>query len=282
MLKLVLNQATCKELRLEMLIKNVKGFRSLELDSFKLNRAVQNDINLNAIKELMASYDIEIESLFGLKDFSLNSEKLFKRETLPSFQQMMSQAYKLETGLLIVTPSLLDENAIQAGIPQWRILKRTENRLKFLLKKAFENGLKLGFEFLSDPFCSLSNASDLKELFERLEDKENLGIVTNVVHLARDKLDYAQLKDLSESLLLFRLSDFKFKRFSEGLSYKDAEKQVSEKELFDFKEFFRWARKIGYRRPYSIILAENDCSKGLYQKVFNYLYPLFRTSEDPT
>ncbi|MBN1802237.1 MAG: sugar phosphate isomerase/epimerase [Candidatus Lokiarchaeota archaeon] len=282
MLKLVLNQASCKEPSLEALIKHLKGFRSLELDTFEINSTNKNGVSLKTINELMHSFDLEVESVYGLEDFSLSSERFFKTKILPIFNQMMSQAYKLDAELLIVSPSLLDQEATQAGVPQWRILNRTKNRLKVLLKKAFENGLTVGLEFSSDQKSSFSNLKDLKELFETLEDKDNLGVVMNVFDLAQIGLDYAQLKELSEKLYLFRLSDSKLETLTNGNLFDRTNILVPGEGTFDYKEFFRNTRKLGYRRPFSVVSSELDCSRELYQKVFDYLYPLFRASEDPT
>ncbi|MFX1236563.1 MAG: sugar phosphate isomerase/epimerase family protein [Promethearchaeota archaeon] len=282
MLKLALNQATCKELSFKSFLECSMGFQGVELDTSKIEEFIKEPLEIWDLKELLETYSLEVESVYGLDDFSLNSERDYKIKTLPAFHRMLKQAYKLESDLLIVTPSDLEENQKQETIPQWRILRRTKKRLEQLSKRAYGDGINICFHYISLKNNSLPNLHDVLEIIEELEDRENIGLLLDNFHLVRSGVQYSQLKSVQEQLFLFRISDFEFEGINGSDSPEFPDKTLPGRGDFNFKDFFRWTRKLEYRKTYSLNPSEGECNDKIFKKCYKNLYPLFRASEDLT
>jgi len=264
MFYLALNQKSCKSLPLLQFIKFAKNFNGVELNFKNIKTAISRGVNLKDISEDLEIYDLNVSSIFRLKDFSLCSDQIYKIKVLRNLKLIFDYCYKLETPLIITNPSVL-------SIPseKWRIINRTIKRLKDISKKADEQDLKVGFEFLNLPDSSISTLDEAKEVVKPLESYENLGYVIDTFHFAKSNADFSQLSDIKDFIFLIQLSDLKYEKSDQDdylVSLKNSDRLFPGEGNFDFKSFFKYTEKIGYHSPFSIEVSNNGCSEKLYKK----------------
>ncbi|TFG00727.1 MAG: hypothetical protein EU540_04975 [Promethearchaeota archaeon] len=151
----------------------------------------------------------------------------------------------MESNLIIINPSKLELSSEANIIPKWRVINRTIKRLEDLSKKAYDEDINIGFEFLG----SIPTLNDAMEVLEPIESQENLGYIINTRFISDS--DYNQLKKIKDFIFLIKLS---------GLKY-------DEEDITDIsKDFIKFTQKIGYRKVYSIELSEEECLDNLYKK----------------
>lgn len=264
---IALNQNTCANLDLFKFIKFAKKFDGVEFDAEKIRKTLSKNYNLKDIFETLEIYDTKVESIYPLSDFSLCSERDFKTKVLNNFKQMIHYCDKLESGLIIATPSLIDFSTEATSIPKWRILNRTRKRLEDISKRAYREDINIAFEFLISDGSSISNLRDAKEVLKPLESLENLGYVVDTFYLAKFNRDFNEIKDIRTLISLIRLADF-----NEN-SGEDLERLFPGEGDFSFRVFYRFLEKLGYRKTFSIELSNNECSDKLLEKfstIFKY------------
>ena len=261
MVKFALNQNTCNELDLLDFIAFSKEFDGIEINFEKLNEILSKRTTIQEILELLEVYDLQAISIFGLEDFSLSSERDYKLTILPKMRIMMNYLNKLESDLLLVSPSFFDETLDPRIIPKRRIINKTRKRLHHISKIAFKNDIKIGFEFLNYPESSISTLSDTKIVIEALEGVENVGYVIDLFHLYKSNENFKALNDINDNLFLIQLSDVKDPdKKGEDLK-SDLDRMIPGEGDLDFKEMFEFFRKIRYRNLYSIELSDKNCQE---------------------
>lgn len=245
MIKLALNQNSCRDLSLLEFIKFSRDFKGVELNFKKIKRSLSKNLKLKDILETLEIYNLRVFSIFHLKNFSLCSDKDYKTKVLNNLMQMFNLCYKLESNLIIINPSKLELSSEANIIPKWRVINRTIKRLEDLSKKAYDEDINIGFEFLG----SIPTLNDAMEVLEPIESQENLGYIINTRFISDS--DYNQLKKIKDFIFLIKLS---------GLKY-------DEEDITDIsKDFIKFTQKIGYRKVYSIELSEEECLDNLYKK----------------
>lgn len=258
---IALNQNTCKELNIIDFIKYAKNFDQVELNFKKVKEFTSKNGNLKDIIETLEIHNTKIASLFPLEDFSLCSDKDFKKSVLKKFEIMVNYSYKLESNLIIATPSYFDSLIEAERIPKWRIINRTRKRLEVVSKMAFKEDINIALEFSILKGSSISNLEDAKETLKPLEEsQENLGFIIDSFHLGVSNLDFNEINDIKDIIFLIKLADFNDK------SIESFKRLFPYDGNFDFKSFYRFLKKLGYKKAYSIELSQNKCSERLLEK----------------
>ncbi len=269
MIKIALNQYSCKKLNLIDFIKYSKDFKAVELNYKRIRKALSEKIKLKDILDLLESYDTKLLSIFQLKDFSLSSERVYKTKVLKNLNLMTDYCNKLECNLIILNPSFLEDTRESKLIPKWRIFNRTRKRLEDLSKRIQQNDINLGFEFLNLPNSSISSLSDAIEVIQPLESRENLGHIIDIFHFAKGNTELNQLREIKDSLFLIQLCDVKYNPLDELNQLKESDRTFPGDGNYDLKKFLNFIiNKIGYRDYFSIELLKNQCSENLYKKFF--------------
>ncbi len=266
--KIALNQNTCKNKTLVDFIEYSKNFNGVELKFESIQQHLSINNHLKNIRELLEVYATELTSIFCLKDFSLSSEHDYKTKIIPIFNQMMNVCYKLEGNLIILNPSFFDSTQNSETIPQWRILNRTIKRLQDISKKAENNDIDIGFEFVNMPNSSIKTLSDAKEVLKPFVDQENLGYIIDLFYFIKSNSEFDQLNDIKDSIILIQISDLKYESSSEVFELNESDRLFPGEGNFNFKKLFNFAQKIGYKKSYSIELLKNECSENLFKKFF--------------
>ena len=269
MVEFALNQNTCKNLNLLDFIIFSEDFNGIEIDFEKLEEILSKRTSIQEILELLEVYDLKTLSIFALEDFSLCPERDYKLTILPKMRIMMDYLYKLESDLLLVSPSFFDESLDHNNIPKRRIINRTRKRLHHISKIAFKNDIKIGFEFQNCPKSSISTFSDAKLVIEALEGIENVGYVIDLFHLYKSNEIFKVLNEIRENLFLIQLSDFREVDMKGEQLMDDIDRIIPGEGDIDFNEMFDFFRKIRYRNMYSIELSEDCCQKDLFGKIKN-------------
>ena len=267
--KISLNQNTCKDLKLLDFIAQARRFDGIELKFKRIKEALNKNTTLKDVMELSEVYDLEVSSLFNLKDFSLCSEREYKIRILPIFNQMVEYCTKLECDLLIVTPSNLEAPSNGNAIPQWRIINRTTKRLEDLSKKAKKSDLKIGFEYLPSVDCSIATLNDAKDVLNPLESRENVGYIIDTFSLVKNNVDFNQLHDIKELIWLVQLSDIKYESIDELSDIDESDRIFPGNGAFNWKEFIILLQKLRYKGKYSLELSQEECPKKAHEKIYS-------------
>jgi len=267
--KISLNQNTCKEFKLLDFIGQAKRFDGVELDFIKIKDALDKKTTLKEVMELSEVYDLEITSLFSLKDFSLCSEREYKIRILPIFNQMIEYCTKLECDILIVSPSIVETSSNGKTIPQWRIVNRTAKRLEDLSKKAIKRDIKIGFEYFPSFDCSIPTLNDAKEVLNQLESRENVGYVIDTFSLAKNNLDFNELHSIKEMIWLVQVSDIKYESIDELPRIVESDRIFPGEGVFNWKDFVYLLQKLRFRGKYSLELSKKQCPKKSYERIYS-------------
>jgi len=272
MIKLALNQNSCKNLSLIEFIKFSRDFDGVELNFKEIKKELSNNINLKHILETLETYNLEVYDIFKLKNFSLCSENHFKTDILGVLNQMFSFCDKLESNLIIVNPSKFDRSFESDIIPKWRIINRTKKRLEIITKKANKEDINIGFEFLSG--SSISTLNDAIEVLEPFETIENLGFIIDLFHIVKSESDYFLLQYIKDFIFLIQFSDLEYEKENSidiSSALKEAKRTFPGEGFYKLKDFIKFTQKIGYRKKYSLELSKDECLGNLYKK-FNREY----------
>ena len=261
MIRLALNQNSCKNHNLFGFLKYAKEFKGVELNFKEIKNVLSESIKLRNILENLELYNLKVESIFSIKDISLSSEREFKTTILNKLTQMFKYCEGLESNLIVVNPSKFEKYHNSDTIPKWRIINRTRKRLELMAERANSEDIKIGFEFLSE--SSISTLDEAIKVVEPLEVIENLGYVIDSFHIAKSESDYSRLKAIKDLIFLIQLSDLKHEN---ELSSDSFTRIFPGEGDFEFRNFLKFTQKIRYRGAYSIELAKKECLDNLYQK----------------
>lgn len=269
MIKLAINQNSCKNLSLLRFIKFSKDFNGVELNFKEIKKVGSENVKLKDILEALEIYNLKVYSIFSLKDFSLCSERDFKTKILSNLIQMFNFCYKLESNLIIVNPSKLEFSLESDVVPKWRVINRTRKRLEEILKKANNEDINIGFEFLSD--SSISTLSDAKEVLEPFESHEKLGYIIDLFHVVKSGSDHNQIKIIKDFIFLIQLCDLEYdKENITDISSSLVKRVFPGEGYYELKDFIKFSQKIGYLKRYSLELSKYECSEDLYKKLHIY------------
>ncbi len=270
MIRLSLNQNSCKGLNLFEFIKFSKNFDGVELNFKKIKRTIIAGNKLKDISEMLEIYNLKLVSIFRLKDFSLCPDRDYKTKVLNKLKLIFDYCDKLESNLLIVNPSFLKETTEIHDIPKWRVINRTRKRLKDISKKAYQEDINIGFEFLNK--SSIPTLDDAKKILKPLESEENIGYIIDTFHFANCRANLNQLNEIKEFIYLIQICDLMYDQTTqtdENTSNNNQVRLFPGEGDFGLVNFLKFTKKIRFNKHYSIEL-NNVCKKSenFYKKFF--------------
>jgi len=263
MVSLALNQNTCKNKNLIKFMDFAQDFQGIELIFEDIEQYIRNNYNIEIrdILEYLETYNLDLVNILRLEDFSLCSDSKFKNEIIPKLKKMLNFCYKLGCYLITVSPSIESRD-----IPEWRIIRRTKQKLKEIAKIAYKEDIKVGFEFNNLPNSSLSTLSQAKDVLKPLISQENLGYVIDTFYLSINMTKIEELKEIINQIYLFQLSDVKPNFEYVSLDVKEEFRIFPGKGKIDFEKFLKLIKEFGYRDYYSIELYQNECTRNMYYR----------------
>ncbi|MFO8017280.1 MAG: TIM barrel protein [Promethearchaeia archaeon] len=260
---LILNQNTCKNASFDDLIALAKDFDGLELNFEKLSDLESQGYSKKEILESLETYDLEVASIFKLKNFTLCSERTFKKEVIPKLEKMLKWCYKLGCYLILVEPSTLEGFENPHRIPKWRIIRRSKQKLEKICKIADDWDVKIGFEFEYSKMSSIRTISQSKKVLKPLAHIENLGYIIDVFEFAKSEGKISQLSDIISLIYLVQLCDLKYTSPKELIKTSNKGRLPPGKGDYPIKKFIKFLRKRDYQRPFSFELYDYDCLRKL-------------------
>jgi sugar phosphate isomerase/epimerase len=263
---LALNQNSCDHKDLISFIEYSKDFQDVELEFYNIESLISENAQFTAkdLSEYLEMYDLKLVNLLRLEDFSLCSDTKFKNEIIPTLKKMMNLCYKTGCYLITVSPSFESRD-----IPQWRITRRTREKLKELAKIAHREDIKLGFEFSSLPDSSIPSLSETKKVLKPLISQENVGYIIDTFYLANNETGIEDLKDIMNQIFLIQLGDINPLIESDALELEEKHRIFPGKGKFDFQGLFLLTKEKWYRDFFSLELYHKKCEKNYYSQFFN-------------
>ncbi len=261
---LALNQNSYNETNLLELIPFAKDFQGLELTFSSVKESISEGLSLKDIFETLTSFNLKMVNLLKISDFSLCSDNKFMVEIIPTLKEMINYCYRLESNLITVSPSFESRD-----IPQWRIIRRTKEKLKELAKIAYKEDIRLGFEFVNLPDSSISTLKDAKKVMNPLISQENLGYVIDTFYLTKSGEELGDLIEILKSaaqIYLVQLADVKDIGKQDAVDIKEEQRLIPGRGSFDFMELFRTMHQFGFRGFYSIELYKKSLNYNIYQR----------------
>ncbi len=256
-----LNQNSCKNLTTLEFIKKTKRFQGIELDFKKISNDISDTFTLSNLLEYIEMYDTKLINLFQLEDFSLCSDKKFKTTIIPTLRKMIHYCYKLECDLITITPSFESRD-----IPKWRIIRKTENRIREIVKISYKEGIRIGFEFINSPDSSIQTLQEAKKVLNSFTDQDTLGYILDTYHLGKNNDIFENIIDIIDDIYLIQLSDF-MNTLEDIEDSPEINKRFFPGEgIFNFKEFLNFTEKYRYKNFFSIELNQNICKIDYYRK----------------
>jgi sugar phosphate isomerase/epimerase len=268
---LALSQATCKQKDIIEFIKFAKDFEGIELSFEQLYNFISKENTLKDIFEYVEIYDLKVINIFELRDFSLCSDTKFKTVIIPTLEKMMDLSYKLECDLISIVPSIETRN-----IPQWRIIRRTIEKVEEIAKMAYQEDMKIGFAYRNTPNSSIFNLSEAKKIIKSLYSQENLGIIIDTFYMGKEGRAPDDLIEIIDHIYLIRLADLirgvaRPSKKKNTLTKENEERLIPGRGEFNFKTLFKVSERY-YKGYYSLKLSERLCKPFLYKRALKRLY----------
>ncbi len=263
MRSLALNQLTCKKKDIIKFIKISNDFEGIELSFEQLDSSLSEELSLKDIFEYLSVYDLRLINLFQLEDFSLCSDTKFKTVIIPTLKKMMDYCYKLECNMLSVVPSFESRD-----IPQWRILRRTIEKLQKIVKIAYKENIRIGFEVINLPKNSIPSLEEAKKVLTPLKSQENLGYIVDTFYLGESEENFENIIEIMDYIYLIRLADLIKKNKEKIESTKEEQRLLPGTGSFNFEKFFPVTKRY-YKNYFSLKLSE--CQKSLYNKFYRII-----------
>ena len=271
-----INQNSCKELSLLEFAEFSKHFQGVELNFETLKSSFNQGFKLKDLFETLETFDTRVSSIFQLADFSLSRPKTYKRKILPTFTYMMESCQQLETRLLIVKPSSLKGFPRADAIPDWKILRRTEERLRDLCKRSYPESITIGYEFVRGKHASISEVKMLEQLFENLEDQVNLKLILDSFYLFKEDFRPESLDPLIDRTSLIQVSGMTPDYSNERLTMEESDRSFPNENDEELLDLLKHARKRGYQGDYSLELNQARFEDLTAKKVHDKFLSLFR------
>ena len=218
------------------------GFDCLEIWAAKLRSYLQ----LHTTAELKAVFDEN-----DITPYSINSlERITFRDTegqtqlLRECEELCHIAGELDCPYLVVVPGILPE-----GTTDDAIIEESVRILNALADIAAKYNVKLAFEFLGQPDCSVQTLDFAKEIVAKV-NRENVGLVLDSFHFYAGNSSFAAIDSLdAEKLFIFHIND------AEELprhELEDRHRLLPGLGILPLKEILTGLRRIGYDRVVSV------------------------------
>jgi len=266
MIDLALNQNSCTEGKdLLEFIDYAKDFQGIELNFQEIISYIEENQNFSIkdLTEYLEMYDLRLINLLQIDDFSLCSDTKFTNEIIPQLEKMIDFCYKWGCYLITVSPSPESRD-----IPQWRITRRTKQKLKEMADIAYKEDIKLGLEFQALADSSISSLSEAKDVLKPLISQENLGYIIDTFYFAINETEIDQLKSIINQIFLIQLSDINPLIDLDSSEVKEEYRIFPGKGKFDFENLFSFTKQSWYRDYYSIELHREECDLNCYKRFF--------------
>lgn len=284
--KPAINEATILNLEIDTFIKVVSDyFSAVEFRTEKIREYLKKKNNdICKLVSLVKELDVNIIAMNALEDFSLVTDRKFRQTVVPAFEEMAEYSVALDCDLIITVPSFMN---IDENYPKWDYIKSiTARRLEFLAERAAEMDLKIGFEPLGFPDCSVRTINQASEILDLVGDKfDNVGLVVDTFHFFT-ALNPPDSISRIKKLFLVHINDLECDPFSSAeLKFSDSDRIMPGNGQFPINEFLkRLITDVNYGGYISVELFNeyywNEEPQRVAETAYRSLLNLFSQLED--
>jgi 2-keto-myo-inositol isomerase len=173
-----LNGATTGSLNVETDIRvaGEVGYQAIELRDDKIERYLAAGHSLTSLAERVRDAGVEVLSINALEDATLAATE-HSDARLGRWRQLCEWAAALDARYAIAVPSLLSDNPPAED----EVRVRSIEALRSLSAGAREFDVRVGFEFLGFPGCSVNTLRAARRIVEAVDDP-SVGLVIDAFH----------------------------------------------------------------------------------------------------
>lgn len=243
---LALNGATTgqTDLQTDLAAAAAAGYAAIELRDAKLDAYLRAGGSLAGVRALCLNSGLAVASLNALEDSTL-AVGAARQAVFDRCRQLCAWAGGLACPFVVAVPSFLSGQGPEV------VREQTAAALRQMAAVAHEYGVRIGFEFLGFPTCSVRTLASAVEVVEAAADR-GVGLVIDAFHFFAGGSTWQMLEGLDPArLFVVHLDD------AEGLPsgrLTDAHRLLPGDGVFPLKEFVRRLRVLGYEGVYSLEL----------------------------
>lgn len=245
-MKLAFNGATTIEAGLVEDVECAKkaGFELIEIWKSKLLNMLKKDgvENVKSLFERHRLKPVTINSIEQITFFENEQEKLKECE------QLCKLAKELGVEGIVVVPGFL-----KGFVDEKTIEDESVKMLKKMADVAKKFSVKLGFEFLGFPNCSVNKIDSAWKIVRKVNE-ENVGVIVDTCHFFAGGSRLEQLEKIDpKKILIVHVNDLpKLK------DVKDSDRVMPGDGILPLKDFFATLKRIGYDGAVSVELFNED------------------------
>lgn len=241
---LALNGATTMKADLATDVKAAAqaGFDLIEIWAAKLRRYLDThtaqDLQLLLQEHRMLPYSIN-----SIEHITFRSRERHA-ELLRECSELCEIAEQIDCDHLVVVPSPRPD-----GISEKGIIEESVQTLRQLSRVASGGRVKLAFEFLGPPDCSVRTLAQCREIISRV-DRSNVGLVIDTFHFYVGDSSLDSISELDPSrLFIFHINDAENRPKSE---LEDRHRLLPGLGILPLREIWSALQNIGYDRMASV------------------------------
>lgn len=153
------------------------GYQCVELRDTKIARHLSSGGSLGSLRALMRQEGVAALSVNALEDSTLRDRAGFE-EVLARHRTLCEWARALDCPYVVAVPSVFRSGTHPA---ETEVRRRSAAALRALIAGAAEFGVRLGFEFLGSPSCSVSTLRAARGIVDDVGDPR-VGLVIDAFH----------------------------------------------------------------------------------------------------
>jgi 2-keto-myo-inositol isomerase len=222
------------------------GYQAVELRDTKIERYLAGGGTLGSLRGLLREARQQVLSLNALEDSTLVTGAALDA-VLARTRTFCEWAQALECPYVISVPSFLPAG----GLPEPEIRARTVAALRQMAAVAAPFGVKVGFEFLGFPTCSVNTLAAARRIVDEVGDP-GVGVVIDVFHFYAGGSRLEDLDGLrAERLFIVHLDDAEP---GEPATLGDAHRLWPGDGVIPLKPLLARIERLGYGSAYSLEL----------------------------
>jgi 2-keto-myo-inositol isomerase len=175
-----LNGATTGEgvgLEADLRLAADAGYQGVELRDTKIARYLASGGTLEAARDLARTVGVDVLSVNALEDATLRTGDALA-QAVERCRLLARWARALDCPTVVAVPSVLPPGGLAAAT----VRARTVEALRALVAAAAESGVRVGFEFLGFPTCSVNTLRAARDVLDELGHPD-AGLVIDAFHV---------------------------------------------------------------------------------------------------
>jgi len=249
-----LNGATTGEhvdIETDIRVAGEAGYQDVELRDTKIERYLGSGGTLPALRGRLRDAGVEVLSINALEDSTLRTGARLE-EILARCRVFCEWARAMDAPYVVAVPSFLAPGgAGSAGSMDAGMRSQTVAALAAMAGVARAFGVKLGFEFLGFPTCSVSTLSLARDILDEVGDP-TVGLVVDAFHFYAGGSRLEDLGGLDGSrIFIFHVDDAEA---GDPAGLGDSQRLLPGEGVIPLKPMIARLEAAGYRGAYSLEL----------------------------